>query len=689
MRDLLAQAILLCLIAACPLPPAWSQRFADDPVEKLRAVLTEDYKTASKVLARIDPRPSPAAIDSALRQYRDKLYSAINGNKATGERGLGRSSSVLSRALLLKEWRGLGDSPVDAINNAARADLLAKFVSAVNETLKSSQPALQIAQCNLISETLANYETQEDSDFEAVLRQTADNLLELTKRSADAEVRIAGAKALSRFFTRSATAAESWKHLLRPSQPDAVRRAAAESLENMLLVTAGVDRLEASQPGVATRPRLANKLTLRPEDKSLMVTELLPVAALAAVDKDVAVRLAGVRSVREAAGLLDALLKQESNRIKDLAGKRLTMADLEALQPTLQILQGINKSIKQFALIRDTLLTEFNEPDPRNRTEARRAVALIAQMRAEATEVERLLREIDRENDGLLQKLYRKIKRGVKEVLNESAKQLRPDKSRPEGTLRLIGSPDAATAPTMIAAAPPVGGSGQAAAGGDKRDDLPPPGSSAFLDELQGLDTTLKALARGLSDLSGSERNLAARRATAQTLESLGELAHPYREAIARQLGDPDLFVRWIAARTLGKMGEKAASAVPGLASLCHEEEDQDVRIVALDALGKIGPPAVAALPAVTRCLTRGDAEVRLAAIDALEGIGQGSEPALATLVELFQYEDYRVRAAAAKLVGRFESKARRYVPQLRKLVDDRDATVRGAASAAILAIGE
>jgi HEAT repeat protein len=700
MRYLMARlALPLLLFAVGTLPSASAQRFPTDPVERLRSVLVDDYRAVNNVLSRIDPRPSPTMIDTALRQYREKLYSAINGNKTSGEPGLGISSSVLSRALLLIEWnrsgRGIGASPVDAINNAARADLLAKFVTAVNLGLKSSRPAMQIAQCNLISETLANSSTQADNEFNAVLGKTADNLLELTKTASDNEVRIAGARALGRFYNRTRTAGRAWKGLLQPDQPESVRRAAAEALENMLLVTNGIDRLEASQPGVSTRVGLASKPALLSEELAEMATELLPIAGLAAGDRAPAVRLAGVRSLRESAVLVESVIKVESGRIKDLVGKRLTQADLEAFEPTVDVLRAMNLAFKEFSERREILVAELNDPDPRIRTEARRAVAMIAQFRAEGADLERALREIDRENDGLLQRQRKKVKDTPKDAPKDAPKdkEARRGPTRPEGALRLIGAADV-PAGEIIAAAPPAAPAGAPKApdklpgGGDKRDDQPPPGKTPFLNELDGLDATLKVVAKRLSELSTEERELAARRASAQALESLGELALPHLDALERKLCDRDLIVRWIAARTLGKMGEKAAPALDALTTLV-DDEDQDARIVGLDSIGKIGPKAVKAVPAIQRRLTEGDVEVRLAAIEALEGIGLGSESALPTLVDLFRHEDYRVRGAAAKLVGRFEAKARPYIPQLRKLVDDRDASVRGAASAAILSIGE
>ena len=156
---------------------------------------------------------------------------------------------------------------------------------------------------------------------------------------------------------------------------------------------------------------------------------------------------------------------------------------------------------------------------------------------------------------------------------------------------------------------------------------------------------------------------------------------------------DRDLFVRWIAARALGKLAPKSAdSVVPALTAVL-DDEDLDPRIAAANALGAYGPDAKSAVTALTDRLLKGDAEVRIANMKALEGIGTDSVSALPTVVKLFAFIDPRVRTEAARLVGRFGSSpktreaAKKYVPALRELTFDPDTDVRKAAAAAVLEI--
>jgi HEAT repeat protein len=676
----MALAAMMLLVGGIGGPNARGQRFAPDPVEKLRRVLVDDFRAASQLLS--SATAPIAARDMALQQYREKLSAAIHGNKTTGEPGLGNSSSVLSRALLLFEWnltyvKRNSLTGVEAINAAFHEDLLAKFVKSVNQGLQSRQPAVQVALCNLISETLLSSGTQADIEFNATLGKTVDAIAALTRESDQSEVKVAAARALSRFYNRTGAASKAWGLLLKAEEPEMVRRAAAEALENMLVVTNGSERFEASQPGVSTRVGMSSTPNLFPEQKADMATNLLPIAGTAAGDASPRVRLAGVRALRECAILVREVLRTESTRVKDLVGKELTKTDLDFLRPTVEVLRSMNDAFKEFAQRREILLSELADTDPRIRTETRRALSMISEYYKAGAELERLLQEIDKDNKGLLQELREKGKEPSMDL------DARTKPVRPEGGLRLIAGdelpPPGAEA---VAAAPP------AAAKEDKKPAAGPRGKTKFLNELDGLEQTLEALAKRLAELSPSESALSARRAGAAAIEALGDKGVPFASTLVHMLKDEDLIVRWIAARTLGKMGEKAALAVPSLIELTVDE-DMDVQIAVATALGQIGPDAAAAVKPLTAMLTKDDAEVRLAAIDALEGIGLQSAPALPTLVTLFEYEDYRVRAAAASLVGRFLDQARPYVPQLRKLVDDRDSSVRGAASAAILAIGE
>src|SRR6266404_563756 len=76
-------------------------------------------------------------------------------------------------------------------------------------------------------------------------------------------------------------------------------------------------------------------------------------------------------------------------------------------------------------------------------------------------------------------------------------------------------------------------------------------------------------------------RDVRARRAAIDVLEALGQEAAPAAPSLVRALADPDRFVRWAAARTLGQLApEQAATAVPGLARLLSDA-DLDLRVAA------------------------------------------------------------------------------------------------------------
>src|SRR5262249_32586341 len=78
----------------------------------------------------------------------------------------------------------------------------------------------------------------------------------------------------------------------------------------------------------------------------------------------------------------------------------------------------------------------------------------------------------------------------------------------------------------------------------------------------QLLDATAKELIRtGFRD-----PNVQARRASYEALETLDDLAKPYIAQIVRGLSDSDLFVRWIAARTLMRLADLTTDADSALA---------------------------------------------------------------------------------------------------------------------------
>ena len=199
---------------------------------------------------------------------------------------------------------------------------------------------------------------------------------------------------------------------------------------------------------------------------------------------------------------------------------------------------------------------------------------------------------------------------------------------------------------------------------------------------LKALRAALPGLAAGLKD-----RDVSIRLASLDVLEEMGAEAAPVVGAIQEALRDQNLFVRWAAARTLGKMGPVDVDrSVAGLAELISDT-DIDVRMIAARGLERFGPSARAAVPALTRAVNIGDAEVRIAVIRALQGIGRDAAPAIPAIATAVSHPDFRVRRTAAEVLGRFGPLAQSAEPALRRALNDTDQDVRQAASDSLLNI--
>jgi HEAT repeat protein len=199
---------------------------------------------------------------------------------------------------------------------------------------------------------------------------------------------------------------------------------------------------------------------------------------------------------------------------------------------------------------------------------------------------------------------------------------------------------------------------------------------------LDALRVTRPALTAGVSD-----PDLRAKLSAIDALETIGQEARPAAPALVRALVDPNRFVRWAAARVVGRIGPvPEVDAVPALTRLL-DDTDLDLRRGAAVALGRYGPVARAAVPTLIDALGATDAEMRIAAIRSLEGIGTDSSPAIPSLSRLLADRDARVRQTAAEALGKFGPTADGAVPFLRAALNDENAAVRQAASDALLNI--
>jgi HEAT repeat protein len=200
---------------------------------------------------------------------------------------------------------------------------------------------------------------------------------------------------------------------------------------------------------------------------------------------------------------------------------------------------------------------------------------------------------------------------------------------------------------------------------------------------LEGLQATVLALATVMGDA-----DVRARRAAIDVLETLGPAAAPAAPALANALGDPDPFVRWSAARTLGKISPvEAQTVVPELAKLLGDL-DLDLRLAAATALERYGPAAKAAVGELMRATRSSDPVVRVATIRALGAIGEpDAHVAIPWLVEAVSDENAHVREMAAEVLGKFGPAAHAAVDDLRKALKDDSPDVQKAAGDALLKI--
>jgi len=183
----------------------------------------------------------------------------------------------------------------------------------------------------------------------------------------------------------------------------------------------------------------------------------------------------------------------------------------------------------------------------------------------------------------------------------------------------------------------------------------------------------------------------AVRLAVTEALESLGD-ALEARELLREGTTDRSPFVRWAAARALGRSAPAKADPTvyaPDVAAVARlvGDTDADVRTAALTALARFGTAAQSATPAVLGAVTRGDVEPRVAAVKALSALESPPETTVPVLILALGDRDLRLRRAAAAGLVRFGPAARGALPQLRTAVVDPDPELRLAAAEAILAI--
>jgi HEAT repeat protein len=181
------------------------------------------------------------------------------------------------------------------------------------------------------------------------------------------------------------------------------------------------------------------------------------------------------------------------------------------------------------------------------------------------------------------------------------------------------------------------------------------------------------------------------RLAAVQAMESLGD-GLDTRDLLRQATTDRVVFVRWAAARSLGR----SAPARPDPAAVADDvaalgrlssDPDPDVRTAALTALARFGPAAGSAAPVVLTAAGRGDVEPRVAAVNALGALQTDADRTIPVLIAALKHPDLRLRRVAAAGLVRFGPGAKAALPELRQAVLSDDQDLRLAAAEAILAI--
>ncbi len=193
----------------------------------------------------------------------------------------------------------------------------------------------------------------------------------------------------------------------------------------------------------------------------------------------------------------------------------------------------------------------------------------------------------------------------------------------------------------------------------------------------------------GLSPIPGTSTTERLRLAVgaAQALKAIGPGAAPAIPELARlATAETDESIAAAAVHALGGIGD---AAVPALLRLVRDG-DWPTRIGALDSLGRIGLKAASAIPELVRALSDDDEGIRAAAAAALEDIGTGPDGAAAipALLDALKDSESQVRANAVGALGRIGPKNDRVIAALAAALKDPGHLVVYSASDSLRWIG-
>lgn len=201
-----------------------------------------------------------------------------------------------------------------------------------------------------------------------------------------------------------------------------------------------------------------------------------------------------------------------------------------------------------------------------------------------------------------------------------------------------------------------------------------------------GVGFLLPELAKRFDDPSQAVRLTAI-----EAFEHQGANARPQLDEIIQASRSRDVFVRWVATRTLGRLLPGSTPTVTDIVvralAARVEDSDLDVRLAALTALSKGQSASKPATSGILRLAARDDPDQAVLAIRTLSQINADSAQTVPAMAAVLKSDVARTRKTAVMYLGSLGKKSQDALPALRPLLFDPDEEVRRETAKALLTI--
>jgi len=605
-----------------------------------RAQQPDPVQALDRALLQPTPYTDPKDKDKAVAERKQQLTKLTDQLTSMGE---------MAQALLLTNWGDVRVPLVDVVDTSSadrdvREALLRRFLATAKKSIEAGNvggdPLMREAVATVIGEFSASARSGTLSSrannklLIDKLPEVAETLAALGKKDSSPEVRAAAARSLAKLRGAPDVTVGALESMLQDGDPG-VRRAAAGALADLLRGSPAASR--TGVPGSVEPPSREEVIQFGP------------------------------RVARVAGAVL-------SGRERDPEVRRLCAA---ALLQVAQVLGG-----------------QIHLPSTEAAAEVRGALRPVVKALWDQTGA--LTATTQDANPGVRQEALR----ALEEMGEVRRRWLHPEEFLEPGTLPITPGVRPPARPLNGELLPPPDGVSEVSFIRVAEQQPAPP-----RDEPAALGAAIPALARNLGAPDVRTRLTAidaletitghgGERTVAQELGK--QPAAEAARALTRALYDRDRYVRWAAARTLGKMAplddvengkQVEQGAVGGLARLLSDP-DPDLRLRVAWALERFGKAAGDAVPALAVAASRGDEEARIGATNAIQVIGGHADEAVPALAAGLASDNVRLRRASAEALGKYGAQARAARPALQQAMRDPDAEVRRLAAEAIVKIG-